>query len=190
MFFRKKNLFTHSKNKKKAEHKRAVAIHEKLSVYCSNAVWIKTINIELLDEENGIVAAMRDDFAKETNEEFDAYRKCPERVLMIAAIEHALGINHRQSMGSRIANTKVMGEHGRSVTVYSSTGCKFGGGVVSDSQKISALNAYESRRYDMGIGFQPICEDTLEVDGDYVRFPVNNNQQNEGLYVFYMFQIL
>eukprot|EP01083_Nonionella_stella_P026922 74097_1 len=129
---------------------------------------------ELLQDLYGVLAEKRDEFAKqfakETNREFDALKADYARVFSIAITEHALSLTQRQARDARIANTKVMGAHGRSINRLTETGVKFGGGVLTDYQKNMVTRIYEYERQEKEIHFMPIPYDTLRIDQDYKRF--------------------
>ena len=146
--------------------------------YCDDDELIQ--KLQVLEDEYGIIADEKkkweSEFAAKTNAEFKEYEADPRRIFVIAITEHALGINHRQSRISRMVQTKRKGAKGRSVSIYTDTGVRLGGGLISDKKKYNALAGYEKQRYDKGIGFQPILYETMEVDGDYMRFDDEGKQ--------------
>ena len=139
-----------------------------LDAYCDEADIEKMQKLQFLDDEYGIIADAKRkweiEFAANTNRQFREFEADPERILTIAITKHGLGINHRQAKKFRIAQTKTMGERGRSISMFIDSGVKFGGGLVNDHEKYSSLCQCEKNINSEGIGVMPILHDTLEID--------------------------
>ena len=104
-------------------------------------MWRTRKNIYFISEQyEEIINKEKQKWADDTNKDFRDAENEEKRILLIAAIEHGLGINHRQNKGSRIINTKLYGSKGRHITQKTKTGVKFGGGLVSMGKKKKALD--------------------------------------------------